>query len=144
MLSSPNPFLTSDHVKTLIVDRDLAFVGGMNIGREYRYEWHDMMVELRGPIVAPLASDFERSWVHTSAGDVGFLPTASFCGRLRGADDRLRLIVIARRCCQDKGAIADGVGEAVIKLRAVEDAVGARRHHPRPVVRPALHRLDQP
>ncbi|HXZ92613.1 MAG TPA: phosphatidylserine/phosphatidylglycerophosphate/cardiolipin synthase family protein, partial [Burkholderiales bacterium] len=73
VLSSPNPFLTSDHVKTLIVDRDLAFVGGMNIGREYRYEWHDMMVELRGPIVAPLASDFERSWVRTSAGDVGFL-----------------------------------------------------------------------
>lgn len=73
VLSSPNPFLTSDHVKTLIVDRDLAFVGGMNIGREYRYEWHDMMTELRGPIVAPLASEFERSWAHTSAGDVGFL-----------------------------------------------------------------------
>jgi cardiolipin synthase len=73
VLSSPNPFLTSDHVKTLIVDSDLAFVGGMNIGREYRYEWHDMMTELRGPIVAPLASDFERSWAYTSAGDVGFL-----------------------------------------------------------------------
>lgn len=73
VLSSPNPFLTSDHVKTLIVDHDFAFVGGMNIGREYRYEWHDMMAELRGPIVAPLASDFERSWVRTSTGDVGFL-----------------------------------------------------------------------
>ncbi|HXZ52115.1 MAG TPA: phosphatidylserine/phosphatidylglycerophosphate/cardiolipin synthase family protein [Burkholderiales bacterium] len=73
VLSSPNPFLTSDHVKTLIVDRDLAFVGGMNIGREYRYEWHDMMAELRGPIVAPLASEFERGWARTSAGDVGFL-----------------------------------------------------------------------
>jgi cardiolipin synthase len=73
VLTSPNPFLTSDHVKTLIVDRDLAFVGGMNIGREYRYEWHDMMTELRGPIVAPLASEFERSWAYTSAGDVGFL-----------------------------------------------------------------------
>ena len=41
-----NPWLTGDHVKTTIIDRKLAFLGGMNIGREYRYEWHDMMMEL--------------------------------------------------------------------------------------------------
>ena len=73
VVSSPNPVLTSDHTKAIFVDRDLAFVGGMNIGREYRYEWHDLMAEVRGPIVEPLRADFERSWVHASAGDIGLV-----------------------------------------------------------------------
>ncbi len=46
-----NPWLTGDHTKTTIVDGRQAFVGGMNIGREYRYEWHDLMMEVTGPIV---------------------------------------------------------------------------------------------
>jgi len=28
----PNPFLTSDHTKVLLIDGERAFVGGMNIG----------------------------------------------------------------------------------------------------------------
>ena len=67
-----------------------------------------------------------------------------FGRRLRRADHLLGLVVIARGRRQDKGAIADGAGQAVINLRAIEHAVGARRHHPRLLVRPALHRLDQP
>ncbi|MGA8051736.1 MAG: phosphatidylserine/phosphatidylglycerophosphate/cardiolipin synthase family protein, partial [Burkholderiales bacterium] len=73
VVASPNPVFTSDHTKAMFVDRELAFVGGMNIGREYRYEWHDLMAEVRGPIVAPLRRDFELSWIHASAGDVGFV-----------------------------------------------------------------------
>jgi cardiolipin synthase len=34
----------------------------MNIGREYRYDWHDLMVELEGPVVDVLRDEFERSW----------------------------------------------------------------------------------
>jgi len=70
---SPNPFLTSDHGKTILVDGERAFVGGMNIGREYRYEWHDMMAEVSGPIVAPLREDFERRWAHAGWGDLALL-----------------------------------------------------------------------
>ena len=29
-----NPWFTGDHTKTTIVDSEVAFVGGMNIGRE--------------------------------------------------------------------------------------------------------------
>jgi cardiolipin synthase len=58
----PNPWLVSDHTKTLIFDRKTAFLGGMNIGREYRSEWHDLMVELNGPVVSHLAADFDRRW----------------------------------------------------------------------------------
>jgi cardiolipin synthase len=59
-----NPWLAGDHTKTIVIDRRIGFLGGMNIGREYRYDWHDLMVELRGPIVDVLHTEFERSWLH--------------------------------------------------------------------------------
>jgi cardiolipin synthase len=69
-----NPWLTSDHTKIIVVDRSKAFAGGMNIGREYRYEWHDLMVEVSGPIVGRLLKDFDKRWAHTGlSGDLGFV-----------------------------------------------------------------------
>jgi cardiolipin synthase len=68
-----NPWLTSDHTKVIVVDRSKAFVGGMNIGREYRYEWHDLMVEVEGPIVGRLRKDFDKRWAHAGiGGDLAF------------------------------------------------------------------------
>lgn len=66
-----NPFLFFDHSKTTILDQKLAFIGGMNIGREYRYDWHDMMMEIKGPVVDILRNDFNRAWAH--AGFMGDL-----------------------------------------------------------------------
>ena len=63
-----NPWLTSDHTKLIVVDGARAFAGGMNIGREYRYEWHDMMVGLEGPIVARLQDDFAQRWAYAGIG----------------------------------------------------------------------------
>jgi len=57
-----NPWLTGDHVKTMVVDRQTAFLGGMNIGREYRYDWHDMMVEVQGPVVDEINREFQKAW----------------------------------------------------------------------------------
>jgi len=57
-----NPWLTGDHVKTMVIDRKLAFMGGMNIGREYRYDWHDLMMEVRGPVVDEINSEFDDAW----------------------------------------------------------------------------------
>ena len=69
-----NPLFMFDHSKTTIVDHRLAFIGGMNIGREYRYDWHDMMVELQGPIVNILEKEFDKTWAHTGMwGDLGKL-----------------------------------------------------------------------
>jgi cardiolipin synthase len=66
-----NPWMTGDHTKTTIIDRKIAFVGGMNIGREYRYEWHDLMMEVQGPIVDQLQFDTDRAWVRAGfLGDV--------------------------------------------------------------------------
>ena len=57
-----NTWLAGDHTKTILIDERIAFLGGMNIGREYRYDWHDLMVELRGPVVDEIQSNFERAW----------------------------------------------------------------------------------
>ena len=65
--------LTSDHTKTIHIDDKVAFTGGMNIGREYRSEWHDLMLKLSGPITGRIKKDFEESWSHAGpAGDLGY------------------------------------------------------------------------
>ena len=68
-----NPWLSGDHVKTAIIDERIAFTGGMNIAREYRYDWHDLMVELRGPVVDVMQFEFEKAWAHAGLfGDMGY------------------------------------------------------------------------
>jgi cardiolipin synthase len=68
-----NPWLTGDHVKTIIIDERTAFTGGMNIGREYRYVWHDMMAAVRGPVVDVLIREFGDAWAYAGpAGDLGY------------------------------------------------------------------------
>ncbi len=62
--ATANPWLTVDHRKLFIFDRNEAYVGGMNIGRNYRYDWHDMMVRVRGPIVGRLERDYRLAWAH--------------------------------------------------------------------------------
>lgn len=57
-----NTWATFDHTKVYLVDRELAYTGGMNIGEEYRYTWHDMMVALRGPVVGQLVKNFYEAW----------------------------------------------------------------------------------
>ncbi len=66
-----NPWMAGDHVKTSIIDGKIAFIGGMNIGREYRWEWHDLMLKLTGPVVDLIEYDFDGKWEHSSIlGDV--------------------------------------------------------------------------
>jgi cardiolipin synthase len=57
-----NIWLTGDHTKTILIDGKTAFLGGMNIGREYRYDWHDLMVEVEGPVVTDIGEHFRRAW----------------------------------------------------------------------------------
>jgi cardiolipin synthase len=60
--SVANVWLAGDHTKTILVDGETAFLGGMNIGREYRYDWHDLMVEVSGPVVGEIGASFRRAW----------------------------------------------------------------------------------
>ena len=66
--ASANPWLTADHRKCIVVDSREAYVGGMNIGRSYRYDWHDLMVRVTGPVVGHLERDFRLAWAHAGPG----------------------------------------------------------------------------
>ena len=59
---------TRDHKKILVVDDQLGFVGGLNIGDEYEDAakggggWYDWHARVAGPVVHELAASFERTW----------------------------------------------------------------------------------
>ena len=57
-----------DHMKILVVDGEVGFTGGINIGDDYAPladgggGWFDMHARVRGPIVADLNQLFARTW----------------------------------------------------------------------------------
>jgi cardiolipin synthase len=51
-----------DHRKILVVDDDLGFVGGYNIGSAYESEWRDTHVRITGPGVWDLKRAFADFW----------------------------------------------------------------------------------
>lgn len=85
--AAPNPWLTGDHVKSTVIDGQRAFVGGMNVGREYRSEWHDLMMEIRGPVVERLERDFHRAWAHAGPGGDFALAAVGLFTPIRDAVD---------------------------------------------------------
>ncbi len=66
-----NPWLVCDHTKLMLFDQKVAMLGGMNVGREYYSEWHDLMIRVEGPIVQSLSRDFKHAW--KKAGPLGDL-----------------------------------------------------------------------
>jgi cardiolipin synthase A/B len=58
-----------DHQKILIVDNQLAYTGGINIGEEYAPVewggggWFDLNAEVDGPAVYDLALYFRKTWI---------------------------------------------------------------------------------
>lgn len=66
-----------NHRKQLIVDSDVAFCGGRNIGDEYASDrfgksakWLDTMVEIRGPAVNRLQRVFAEDWFTAAEKDI--------------------------------------------------------------------------
>jgi cardiolipin synthase len=61
-------FNLRNHRKLQVIDNRVAFVGGMNFGREYLGlnpalgNWSDLQVELRGPVVTRLQQVFAEDW----------------------------------------------------------------------------------
>lgn len=74
-----DPWLATDHRKCFIIDGWQAYLGGMNIGWLYRYEWHDLMVGLTGPVVGQLEKDYEKAWaLEGPGGDFAYARAAIF------------------------------------------------------------------
>lgn len=61
-----------DHRKLLIIDNDVAFIGGFNIGQLYATTWRDTHLRIVGPAVVDLAYAFVDFW-NTHAGKKTFI-----------------------------------------------------------------------
>ncbi len=61
-------FNLRNHRKVQIIDGEYAFVGGMNVGREYQGldpkfgAWRDLQAELTGPVACTLQESFADDW----------------------------------------------------------------------------------
>jgi cardiolipin synthase A/B len=62
-----------DHRKITVVDSEFAFIGGMNIAREYEDEWHDVHSKVEGGAVLELQALFYDRW--KAAGGEADIPT---------------------------------------------------------------------
>lgn len=91
-------YVLRNHQKLIIADRERAMVGGCNIERDYFIEspdggnWVDLMVEIDGPAVAPLAHYYDDldGWVQCgSAGLRSFRALLQYHDRLQ-PEGRLR------------------------------------------------------
>jgi cardiolipin synthase len=71
-----------NHRKLQIIDGAIAFVGGMNIGREYegldrRFgHWRDVQVEVTGSVVQPLREAFADDWFFATGEKIREAPAA--------------------------------------------------------------------
>ena len=73
-----------DHRKILVVDRKVAFTGGMNIGDEYGssllpsgHVWRDTHARVEGPAAWEMAVVFEEGWKGAGGDPIGLEPLAS-------------------------------------------------------------------
>jgi len=57
-----------DHTKAFVIDDHILLLSGMNIADEYRYHWHDYMVELRGAkfVHQYLTGEFQKNMGNAS------------------------------------------------------------------------------
>lgn len=83
-------FNLRNHRKVQIIDGAVAFVGGMNVGREYQGldpdfgAWRDMQAELTGPIACVLQESFADDWFFATGRKVVepcYYPEARTAGR---------------------------------------------------------------
>lgn len=69
------PMNLRNHRKIVVVDGEVAFTGGLNIGDEYRGTsgpWRDMHLQIRGPAVARLEQVFAEDWHFCTSDDAEF------------------------------------------------------------------------
>nr|MBV6630311.1 hypothetical protein [Oceanococcus sp. HetDA_MAG_MS8] len=71
-----------DHRKLLIVDRQIAYTGGMNIADEYHYgrdgmpPWRDTHIRVQGSLAVDMARLFFESW-ELAGGDGVLIPSST-------------------------------------------------------------------
>lgn len=69
-----------NHRKIVVVDGQVAYTGGLNIGDEYK-SWHDLGIRMAGPVVDQLQKVFADDWLFATGEDVAYRP---YFGRYQG------------------------------------------------------------
>lgn len=77
-----------NHRKLLIVDGEIGFTGGMNIGNRHLMgrrgrRAHDLHFRLRGPVVVQLAAAFQRDWSFATGEQLPLAPPPEPAGEAR-------------------------------------------------------------
>jgi cardiolipin synthase len=94
-----HPFdaLRRDHRKLLVIDRAIAFTGGMNIGNEYGSSptahadaWRDSFAETAGSVARELAAVFAEGWDRAGGAALPGLEYVSWNERVAPAPDVAR------------------------------------------------------
>ena len=105
-----NPWLVADHTKLILFDNRTAILGGMNIGREYYNEWHDLMVRVDGPVVAQMARIFHKSWRKAGPfGDLAMLSAPKRFAKPHAAPGAIPLRVLRTEPGIGRHEIRDGI-----------------------------------
>lgn len=86
-----------NHRKLIIVDGEVGFIGGLNIGDEY-LGWHDMAVRERGNIVDQLQEVFAEDWYVVSQQE---LTTERYFGAWSRLPTARQEELLAKESCQD-------------------------------------------
>ena len=101
--------LPRNHCKVLLIDGELAYTGGAGISDDYEVQgnipsWHDLIVEMAGPIVGDWQNQFVRLWQHRDGEitlpDVMAEPAGAQRGKLllslRGMKKHIRQALLKR------------------------------------------------
>lgn len=90
-------YLHRDHRKLVLVDEEIAFTGGLNVGDEYRgirkkkrKGWRDTGIRIQGPIVRPMSEAFRESWRRCGGNEMPGYPFGGTKG-VMGKEDILLL-----------------------------------------------------
>ncbi len=59
-----------NHRKLVIVDGCTGFLGGMNIGDEYKVDWHDLAMQMEGPVVNQMQETFAEDWFFATGKEI--------------------------------------------------------------------------
>ncbi|MCC7083957.1 MAG: cardiolipin synthase [Pirellulales bacterium] len=82
-----------NHRKIVVVDGSTGFLGGLNIGDEYQAMWHDLGMQLEGPVVDQLQETFVEDWYFATNREIvsphlfSQRPSAGEAARLQAVDD---------------------------------------------------------
>lgn len=83
-----------NHRKLLIVDEEIAFIGGVNVESK-ALAWNDLFLKLTGPVIYPLLRSFAKTYIRAGGkkDDVRHLQRPALPQELKSWQEKIRFII---------------------------------------------------